>query len=488
MTEKTEQEKVRWAKLAQLREQGFKFPNDVKVTAYAHDIQKIEQFSEPASAQRFTTAGRITQIRMMGKAAFCNILDTTDKLQLYIKKDIIGEEQFNSFTEFDIGDIIEVKGYPFVTKTGEKSLFVENVRLLVKCLTPLPEKWHGLTDIEARYRQRYVDLIANPSARDVFRSRAKIVSFIRNYFDSRNFIEVETPVLQYQVGGANAKPFHTHYNALGTDMILRIAPELCLKKLTVGGLDNVYEFARNFRNEGLSRKHNPEFTMLEFYRAYATYEDNMNLTEEMISEMVQAIHGKYEIEFDGKMVNFQKPWKRISMVDSLKEIGGVDASVDLNSLSSAQNCAAKLKIKLSDAKVWGKVIEDLWGELVEPKLVNPTFITHHPFDISPLARKNDHNPNLTDRFELIVAGMEIANGYSELNDAEDQRERFLEQVSRKEGGDEDACDLDEDFIKALEYGLPPTSGEGIGIDRLTMLLTNSTSIRDVILFPQLKPL
>ena len=487
MTERSEQEQIRIQKLESLRNKGFQHPNNVKLTGSTKSINEKESFKDKDSEERITIAGRIMQMRMMGKASFCNIQDEFGKVQVYVKKDAVGDESFEDYSDLDIGDIVEVSGYGFVTQKGEKSIHAESIRLLTKCLIPLPEKWHGLTDVESRYRQRYVDLISNPEVRDTFRKRHKIISFIRNYFDRLGWLEVETPTLQYLVGGANAKPFRTHYNALDADMILRIAPELPLKKLVVGGFENVYEFAKNFRNEGLSRKHNPEFSMLEFYRAYATFEDNMNLTEEMLSELVEVVNGSSVLEYDGKSIDFKRPWKRISMADSIKEIGGVSSDVDLSDLKSAVNVANSLNIKLSDASDWGKVLEDLWGELVEPKIVNPTFITHHPFSISPLARKNDKNPMITDRFELIVAGMEIANAYSELNDAQDQRERFLSQVDRKEKGDEEAQEVDEDFLTALEYGLPPTSGEGIGIDRLVMLLTKSKTIRDVILFPQLRP-
>jgi lysyl-tRNA synthetase, class II len=354
-------------------------------------------------------------------------------------------------------------------------------------LIPLPEKWHGLSDTETRYRQRYVDLIANSDVRDVFRKRSKIIKAIRDFLEKRDYVEVETPVLHYIAGGATARPFKTHYNALHCDMNLRIALELPLKKLIVGGLERVYEIGRIFRNEGLSKKHNPEFTMLEFYQAYATFNDLMTLTEEMFVEVANLVNGSLIVKFGEKEIDFTPPWPRISMLDSIHDIGGVPRSLNLNELSSLHKVAAEHKIELNEKNDWGRCLEALWGDLVEPKLWQPTFITHHPFSISPLARQTLSDPKVTDRFELIIAGMETANAFSELNDAEDQRQRFEEQARRKEQGDEEASEIDEDFLRALEYGMPPTAGEGIGIDRLVMLLTNSATIRDVLLFPQLKP-
>lgn len=484
-----EQELVRLQKLAALRETGFAFPNDVAITATAKRILELP-VHEPEQSERYTLAGRLVQIRHMGKAAFVHLLDGSAKLQLYVKKDIIGDAAFEGFKNLDIGDIVEVRGYPFVTKTGEQSLFVEHLRLLTKSLVPLPEKWHGLTDVETRYRQRYVDLIANPEVRQVFRTRGRVLNHIRRFLDARDFVEVETPVLHYVAGGATARPFATHHNALDADMFLRIALELPLKKLVVGGLERVYELGRVFRNEGISKKHNPEFTMLEFYQAYATFHDLMDLTEELITSLVREVAGGRDslaIPYQGKTIDFTPPWPRISMQESIHSIGGVPKSADLSDLATAQRVAAEHHIELSERSDWGRTLEELWGALVEPKIVSPVFITHHPFSISPLARKSRENPNVTDRFELIIAGMEMANAFSELNDPEDQRERFEEQARRKAAGDEEATDVDHDFLRALEYGLPPTGGEGIGIDRLVMLLTDSVSIRDVLLFPQLKP-
>ncbi|MBX7137821.1 MAG: lysine--tRNA ligase [Oligoflexia bacterium] len=486
MVQRSEQELVRFQKLAKLRENTYPYPNDVRVTGSSKAVLEAE-IVEPEKSARLCLTGRIVQLRHMGKAAFVHILDQHGKVQLYVKQDIVGEGSFAAFKDFDIGDIIEVKGYPFVTKTGEKSLFVEAIRLLVKGLIPLPEKWHGLSDTEVRYRQRYVDLIANPEVREIFRVRASIISKIRTFLDRHDFLEVETPVLHYIAGGATAKPFKTYYNALDCEMFQRIALELPLKKLVVGGLERVYEIGRVFRNEGISKKHNPEFTMLEFYQAYATFEDLMTLTEELLSGLCREIKGGYKIRYGDLEVDFTPPWPRISMLESIHKIGGVGADFDLHSLSGVQQAAKQFKVDLSEPNDWGRSLEALWGALVEPKLINPVFITHHPFSISPLARKNLGDPKVTDRFELIVAGMEMANAFSELNDPIDQRERFEAQAQRKAAGDQEATDLDEDFVRALEYGLPPTAGEGIGIDRLVMLLTNSPTIREVVLFPQLKP-
>ena len=486
MTERSEQELVRFAKLAKLREKSYPFPNDVKVNASAKEVLAAEVQDEK-TAKRFTIAGRLVQARHMGKAAFIHLLDGSAKIQVYVKKDIIGDQNFEAFKDLDIGDIVETSGYAFVTKTGEKSLHAESLRLLTKSLIPLPEKWHGLKDLEARYRARYVDLIANPDVRDTFVKRSQIINEVRSFLNEHKFLEVETPVLHYTAGGATAKPFTTFHNALSTEMHLRIALELPLKKLVVGGLERVYEIGRIFRNEGLSKKHNPEFTMLEFYQAYATFEDLMTLTEAMFVRLANVTNGSLKIPFGDLTLDFTPPWPRISMLESIYKVGGVSRDLDLQTLAGVQAAAKQHKVELEEPEDWGRCLEALWGALVEHKLINPTFITHHPFSISPLARKNLADPKVTDRFELIVAGMEAANAFSELNDAEDQRERFEEQARRKSEGDEEATDVDEDFLRALEYGLPPTAGEGIGIDRLVMLLTNSPTIRDVLLFPQLKP-
>ncbi|MCL4153829.1 UNVERIFIED_CONTAM: hypothetical protein GTU68_016528 [Idotea baltica] len=427
-------------------------------------------------------------MRNMGKASFVHIQDSSGRVQAYVRKDDVGDDSYAEFKKYDIGDIIELKGYVFVTKTGEPSIYAESVRLLNKSLIPLPEKWHGLSDVESRYRYRYVDLIANPDVRKIFKTRAKIIASIRTFLNEKMYTEVETPILQTIAGGASAKPFQSHYNALGSDVYMRVALELPLKKLVVGGLERVYELGRAFRNEGLSKKHNPEFTMLEFYQAYATYDDLMTLTEEMLSKLIKEVKENEEVNYQGNAVNFSAPFKKISMENSIYEIGGVSKDFDLSSLEGVVACAKENKIESKDMSDWGHTLESLFDELVEHKLVNPTFITNHPASISPLARKNDNDPKITDRFELFICGMEVANAFSELNDPIDQRQRFEDQALRKSKGDDEAMSVDEDFLRALEYGLPPTGGQGIGIDRLVMLLTDSATIRDVLLFPQLKPL
>jgi lysyl-tRNA synthetase class 2 len=484
--ERSEQEIVRIQKLDSLKQQGFAYPNDVSGLISSVEVLQLEA-KDPAESVRVKIAGRIVQLRQMGKAAFAHILDVKGKVQIYVRKDDVGEESYDQFKTFDLGDIVEAKGYLFVTKTGEKTIHCEQVRILNKCLIPPPEKWHGLTDVEARYRHRYLDLFSNPEVREVFRKRSKIVSYIRNFLDKRDYLEVETPVLNSIAGGATARPFNTHYNALSTDMTMRIALELPLKKLVVGGLERVYEIGRVFRNEGLSKKHNPEFTMIEFYQAYATYEELMNLTEELLSGLVKEVCGTEIINFGGQEISFKGPFKRITMQDSLHEYGGVDSSLDLSQLDNLLKVAETNNIKLEQPSDWGICLEQLWGELVEHKLINPTFITQHPFSISPLARKNTVDPMVTDRFELIVAGMELANAFSELNDPMDQRHRFEAQLNDKRELQAQGDKIDEDFLHALEVGLPPTAGQGIGIDRLTMLLTDSATVKDVILFPQLKP-
>ena len=487
MVERSEQEEIRWAKLRALREAGFSFPNEVRPSHSCRALSQLEP-EAPEQSPLYTVAGRLVQVRVMGKASFAHILDESGKLQIYVTRDELGQESYQDFKKLDIGDIVEVSGYVFVTKTGEKTLHAKMLRLLTKSLIPLPEKWHGLTDVESRYRYRYVDLIANPQVRETFKERARIIREIRSFLDGRGFVEVETPVLTYVAGGAVARPFETFYNALDCDMYLRIALELPLKKLVVGGLERVYEIGRVFRNEGLSKKHNPEFTMLEFYQAYATFDNLMDLTEKLLCDLTLKIKGGLKIQHSGRGIDLTPPWPRISMLESIYEIGGLGRDLDIDTLEGAQAAAARHHVELSESGDWGKCIDNLWEDLVEPKLVNPVFITHHPFSISPLARRNAADPKTTDRFELIVGGMEVANAFSELNDAEDQRQRFEAQASRRVAGDQEANAVEEDFLRALEYGLPPTAGEGIGIDRLVMLLTDSPTIRDVLLFPQLKPL
>ena len=436
--------------------------------------------------ENFRLAGRIVAIRRFGKAAFIHFQDDTGKLQAYFKQDKLGKEQYENFKLLDIGDIIGVEGKLFRTKTGELTILVERFELLVKAFRPLPEKYHGLKDVELRYRQRYLDLIVNPEVRERFIKRSKIIQFIRNFLVKIDFLEVETPVMQMIPGGALAKPFKTFHQALGITLYLRIAPELYLKRLLVGGFNRVFEISRNFRNEGIDIDHNPEFTMLEFYQAYATYQDLMVLTQELISQLAEEILGTKKIVYQGKSLDLTPPWKCLDFKRSLKEVGLVPQQV----LADEQKTiayATDLGVKLRPGEGVGKALTKLFEKLVEPKLIQPTFITGYPIEVSPLARRNDQNPEITDRFELFIAGKEVANGFSELNDPEDQRARFVEQMAKRAAGDEEAHQIDEDYITALEYGMPPAAGEGIGIDRLTMILTNAPSIRDVILFPHLRP-
>ena len=434
----------------------------------------------------FSVAGRIMAIRNFGKASFIHIKDCSGLLQAYIRKDKVGEEAYATFKYMDIGDFIGIEGTFFRTRTNELTILADHITLLSKSMRPLPEKWHGLADVETRYRQRYLDLIANDHVKEVFVVRNRMIQSIRNFFIQRDFLEVETPMMQPIAGGAAAKPFKTYHNALGMDLYLRIAPELYLKRLVVGGLERVFEINRNFRNEGISVQHNPEFTMLEFYMSYATYEDLMTLTETLFNHVIQEVHGTSTIEYQGTKIDFASPWKRMTLFDSLREIAGVKKEV-LSDISAAVGFAESHDIALAKTDKLGKILTKIFDEMVEPKLTQPTFIMGYPIDVSPLSRRNDESPDIADRFELFIAGKEMANGFTELNDADDQRARFMEQVSLREAGDEEAQFMDEDYIRALEYGLPPTAGEGIGIDRVAMLLTDSPSIRDVIFFPQMRP-
>jgi len=463
------------------------YPNDFRPQHTSSDIAAAygDQEQVEASHENFVVAGRILARRSFGKAAFIQLQDRTGRIQLYVKKDEIGEEAFAAFETFDIGDIVGAQGFPFRTKTGELSLHARAIRLLVKSLLPLPEKFHGLTDVETRYRQRYVDLIVNPEVREIFIKRSRIVNLIRSFMTSRDFLEVETPMMQPIPGGAAAKPFITHHNALDMELYLRIAPELYLKRLVVGGMERVFEINRNFRNEGISVRHNPEFTMMEFYQAYATYEDLMDLTEELFCHVAEAVLGTLDFSYQGLEISFQRPWKRLTVRDAILEYGDIDAK-RLDDRDLALAYARSIGLDLPADIGHGRLIMEIFEEVVEHKLIQPTFITAYPTEVSPLSRRNDHNPDVVDRFELIIGGREIANAFSELNDPVDQKERFLAQVAAKAMGDEEAHYMDEDYVRALEYGLPPTAGEGIGIDRLVMLLTDSASIRDVILFPQLR--
>ncbi len=430
-------------------------------------------------------AGRIMSLRNFGKASFIHIKDGTGYIQAYIRKDKIGDEQYGLFKLMDIGDFIGLKGSFFKTRTGELTILADNIRLLSKSMRPLPEKWHGLTDIETRYRQRYLDLIVNDRVKEIFVLRSRTIHALREFFIKKGFLEVETPMMQPIPGGATARPFKTYHNALGMNLYLRVAPELYLKRLVVGGLERVFEINRNFRNEGISVQHNPEFTMLEFYMAYATYEDLMVLTEELFNHILEEIIGANVVEYQKNRIDFTPPWKRISLYDALREIAGVDEEV-LSSPKSAAAFAESRDISLSQRDSHGKVLTKIFDQMVEPELIDPTFIVGYPTDVSPLSRRNDLDPGIVDRFELFIGGKEIANAFTELNDPYDQRERFLHQVSLRESGDEEAQFMDEDYLTALEHGLPPTAGEGIGIDRVIMLMTDAPSIRDVILFPHMR--
>jgi lysyl-tRNA synthetase, class II len=433
-----------------------------------------------------TLAGRIVGLRRFGKAAFAVLQDGADRIQVYLKKDLLGEQAYKVSEELDLGDWIGIHGILFRTKTNELTVEVRQLTFLSKALRPLPEKWHGLTDVETRYRQRYVDLIANPDVHQIFVTRSRIIAAIRAFLLERGFLEVETPMMHPIPGGATARPFVTHHNALATDLYLRVAPELYLKRLIVGGFPRVFEINRNFRNEGISTIHNPEFTMLEFYQAYADYNDLISLTEELLSRLAQQILGTTTFDYQGQEIRFERPWRRWSYMQAVLEINHLDPVV-LKDRDAALNAARQLKVDVDGKAGHAAILTAIFEETVEPQLIQPTFITDFPTDISPLAKRKESDPTLTDRFELYIAGREIANAFSELNDPLDQRERFEAQVAQREAGDEEAHYLDEDFLRALEYGMPPTAGEGIGIDRLIMLLTNQASIRDVILFPQLRP-
>ncbi|MGE3259970.1 MAG: lysine--tRNA ligase, partial [Geobacter sp.] len=448
------------------------YPNDFKPAHTAADVVEqygsVEQIDAPDV--EFVLAGRIIARRSFGKAAFIQIQDRSGRIQVYVRKDDLSEEAFAQFESFDIGDIIGVAGSPFRTQKGELSIHVRMVRLLVKSLLPLPEKFHGLTDVETRYRQRYVDLIVNPEVREIFIKRSRIVNLIRQFMTSRDFLEVETPMMQPIPGGATARPFVTHHNALDMELFLRIAPELYLKRLVVGGFERVFEINRNFRNEGISVRHNPEFTMMEFYQAYATYEDLMDFTEELFCHVAQEVLGTLDFSYQDLAISFQRPWRRLTVKEAILEYGDIEQK-QLEDRDLALAYARSIGLDLPDEIGYGKLIMEIFEEVAEHKLIQPTFVTAYPTEVSPLSRKNDHDPYIVDRFELMIGGREIANAFSELNDPVDQKERFLAQVAEKDKGDEEAHYMDEDYVRALEYGLPPTAGEGIGIDRLVMLLT-----------------
>jgi lysyl-tRNA synthetase class 2 len=476
-------------KLEELRKLGIEpYGRPYEVTHHASEIH--EQFkgwdAKKLEKENITcsVAGRIIAWRSFGKAAFSHLQDFTGRIQVYFRKDVL-KERYSIVKKFDIGDIIGVRGKLFRTKTDELTLLVEDFEFLAKSLRPLPEKWHGLRDVELRYRQRYVDLIVNPHVKEAFIKRSEIIKFIRDFLEREGFIEVETPMMQPIPGGATARPFKTHHNALGIDLYLRIAPELYLKRLLVGGFEKVFELNKNFRNEGISTKHNPEFTMLEFYVAYKDYNFLMDFTEKMLTELVRKIHGTLKITYGDEVLDFTPPWKRFSMFEVMK-IHGVPEEV-FNDYRKAKEWALKEGIDVKDALTLGRVLDEIFKEKVEPYLIQPTFVIDYPVELSPLAKRKKEAPHLVERFELFIAAREIANAFTELNDPEDQRQRFLEQMKAREMGDKEAHLMDEDFLRALEYGMPPAAGEGIGIDRLVMVLTNSQSIRDVILFPQLRP-
>jgi lysyl-tRNA synthetase class 2 len=494
LAEKRSQEFTqRLATLEGLRQRGVDpYPNDFKPDTTAGAVTErfggLKSEELEADPGRVTIAGRIMALRSFGKASFAHVQDRSGRLQVYIKKDLLGGEAFELFKGCGVGDFVGVSGRVFRTRTGELTVEASELRLLAKGLSPLPEKWHGLKDVEARYRQRYLDLMVNPRSREVFLTRTRVVSLLREFLDSRDFIEVETPMMHPVAGGAAARPFVTRHNVLDRDLYLRIAPELYLKRLVIGGFERVYEINRNFRNEGVSTQHNPEFTMLEFYQAYATFEDLMTLTEEMISSVVKGLKGTMKIDYQGQSLDFTPPWERITVRDAVGKFSDAPGDVFSDRLKALKYLKG-INPAISpewDALSHGKIIAEIFEEVAEPKLTQPTFVTHYPVEVSPLARRTRADSTLVDRFELLITGKEIANAFSELNDPVDQRERFAAQLKEREAGDQEAHPMDEDFLKALEYGMPPTAGEGIGIDRLVMILTDSPSIRDVILFPLLR--
>lgn len=480
---------TRRAKLATLRASGFAYPNDFRPQDRTGEILATHAGDDNEALERIgrevVVAGRVMAKRSFGKAAFAVIEDGTGRIQTYLRKDQLDEETFALVKSLDLGDRIGVRGTVFRTRTDELTVSATEMRLLAKCLHPLPEKWHGLTDVEIRYRQRYLDLLANPDVREAFRSRAAILSAMRAFLTERDFLEVETPILQSIAGGAAARPFLTHHNALDMSLQLRIAPELYLKRLLVGGFERVFEIGRNFRNEGLSTRHNPEFTMLEFYQAYATVEDLLPLVEEMIIGLATALHGGTRIAYDGTEIDLAGPWKRLSLVGATAERVGC-APEDLRSDATAAEIAKRHGVEPPAGAGAGKITTELFEHLFESELVQPTFVLDFPREVSPLARPRDDDPFLVDRFELYAVGREMANGFSELNDPDDQRERFAAQVASRAQGDEEAHPMDEDYVTALEYGMPPAAGCGVGIDRLVMLLCDLPSIRDAILFPLLR--
>jgi lysyl-tRNA synthetase, class II len=478
-------------KLSALREVGPAFPNDFRRDSLAGDLHARHDAAEAealeASAVEVAVAGRMLGKRVMGKASFATLRDMSGDIQLFVQRDSLPDGVYAAFKQWDLGDVVAARGTLFKTRTGELSVKVTELRLLTKSLRPLPEKFHGLSDLETRYRQRYADLITSPETRDLFRKRTRIIEYIREYFTSEGFLEVETPMMQAIPGGATARPFVTHHNALGMDLYLRIAPELFLKRLVVGGFEKVFEINRNFRNEGLSTRHNPEFTMLEFYEAFVTHHELMDRTEALVRGLCREVLGTMEIEYQGERYSVGPPFARMTVREAILAFNSGIADADLDDAERMRAHCERLKIPLKAGYGLGKLWIEVFEKTVEPNLREPTFITAYPTEVSPLARRSDGDPFVTDRFEFFVGGREIANGFSELNDPEDQAERFRSQARDKEAGDLEAMHYDADYIRALEYGLPPTAGEGIGIDRLVMLLTDSPSIRDVLLFPHMRP-
>lgn len=481
---------IRRNKLDELRKLGIDpFGGKYEREHHAGDI--LKQYDELSKEEleekqvEVNLAGRIMAKRGMGKASFAHIQDLSGRIQIYVRQDSVAEAQYEAFSILDLGDIIGVKGVLFKTKTGETTVKVKELEVLSKSLYPLPEKFHGLKDVELRYRQRYVDLIINPDVQKTFITRSRIIQSMRRYLDSQGYLEVETPTLHSIAGGAAARPFITHHNALDMELYMRIAIELHLKRLIVGGLEKVYEIGRVYRNEGISTRHNPEFTMIELYEAYADYKDIMALTENLIAHIAQEVLGTQVISYQGHEVELTPQWRRVSMVDAVKEVVGVDFSVDMSN-EEAHRLAKEHKVPVEPHMTFGHILNAFFEQFVEETLIQPTFVTGHPVEISPLAKKNDVDPRFTDRFELFIVAREHANAFSELNDPIDQRQRFEAQMKEKEQGNDEAHEMDEDFLRALEYGMPPTGGLGIGIDRLIMLLTNSPSIRDVLLFPHMR--
>ena len=483
----------RRAKLSALREKGVAFPNDFRREHYAGDLQTEYADKDvwateklDALARTVKMAGRLMAKRVMGKASFSQIQDESGVIQLFLQQSALGES-YEAFKTFDVGDIVAVEGVLTRTKTGELSVRVATLRLLVKSLRPLPDKWHGLADVEQRYRQRYVDLIVTPEAREVFIKRSRIVRAVRNWLDARRFLEVETPMMHYIPGGATAKPFVTHHNALDLQLYLRVAPELYLKRLVVGGLERVYEINRNFRNEGVSTRHNPEFTMLELYEAYVAYGEVMDLTENLLRDVAREVLGTTQVTWEEQPIDLGPAFRRWRMDEAVRHHNPEISVADCTDRAALLQHCERLKIRVKPSYGWGKLLLEIFEATVEHTLIQPTFITSHPVEVSPLARASDDEPGYTDRFELFINGKELANGFSELNDPEDQAARFLAQVEAKDGGDDEAMHFDADYIRALEVGLPPTGGLGIGIDRVVMMMAGVDSIRDVLLFPYMRP-